>query len=298
MISSGQIGLVALRQCANRHHVDQYALVLAAAGINSTVMPDGKRVTLFVADLDAMKANEELMAYDSENPTKRPKRRMLRTAVPRPEVALLYWAVLLFFFAVAGNNALSLNWNEVGAAKAGAIVDGEWWRVVTALFLHVSVAHLLANLAFGAVFLLLLVQITGAGVAWLSMIVGGAIGNTVNALVHSPDHASIGTSTAIFASLGLLVVLGQANRVDERPSFSLRYWAPLIGGLTLLVILGFGGGNTDITAHVFGFLAGIFVGWILARLNSDWLADRNLQWKCGSIATAIVTIAWLAAALS
>ncbi len=282
-----------LRKCANRRHANQYGLVLAAVGIESAIVNEGRQAILFVNDRDSIRANQELMAYDAENRTK--KRRVLKTALPRLEVALFYWVVLLFFFAAASNNALSLHWLENGSARAEAIINGEWWRVITALFLHVSVAHLLANLVFGAVFLLLLVQITGAGVAALSVIVSGAVGNTINALWHSTAHSSIGASTAIFASLGILVLLGLKYRGDGQPSFSLRYWAPLFGGLTLLVILGFGGDNTDISAHVFGFFAGIAAGWVLAKWNIDWLSRQPLQWKCGGVASAIVVIAWFTA---
>ena len=289
--------LVAVRRCSKRRHAEQYALVLSAMGMGSSIVPEGKLVTVYVADGDAIRANEELMAYDKENRAKRPTRKRLRTALPRFELALAYWAILLFFFAAARNNALSLDWLGVGAAQSGLMLNGEWWRAITALCLHVDTAHLLANLVFGAVFLVLLAQITGAGIAWLSMVVVGAVGNALNAILHSATHTSIGASTAIFSALGLLVALGQTSRLD-RPSLSTRYWAPMVGGLTLLVLLGFSGEKTDISAHVLGFVSGIAAGWLLARWNRDWPADRDLQWKCGGIAGAIVVTAWVAATLS
>ncbi len=287
--------LVAVRRCTKRRDAEQYALVLSAMGIASSIVLEGRFAFLYVADRNSMKANEELMAYDNENRTKRPIRRRLRSALPRFEVVLAYWAILLFFFAAARNKALSISWLEAGAAQSGSMLDGEWWRAITALCLHADPAHLLANLAFGAVFLLLLAQVTGVGLAWLSMIVAGAAGNALNAVVHSAAHTSIGASTAIFSALGLLVALGQTNRPDRRSSF-LRYWAPLVGGLTLLVLLGFGGENTDILAHVLGFFTGITAGLLLAIWKHDWRADRDLQWKCGGAAAAIVAIAWIAAA--
>ena len=288
---------VAVRRCARRGQAEQYALVLSAMGVPSLIVPEVNFITLYVAHEDVAKANHELTAYDSENREKLPGGVWLRPALPRMEPAMVYWAILLFFFAAAHRDAFSLDWVGEGAAQAGLMVRGEWWRAVTALCLHVSSTHLLANLVFGTVFLLLLAQVTGAGLAGLSMVAAGAAGNVLNALVHSQTHTSFGASTAIFAGLGLLAILQQVRRPD-RAYFSLRNWAPLAGGATLLVFLGFSGEKTDILAHVLGFGSGIAAGWVLARWDRDWSADRGLQWKCAGAAGAIVATAWAAAAFA
>jgi membrane associated rhomboid family serine protease len=252
---------------------------------------------VYVAYEDAARANDELTAYDGENRKHLPWKDHGRQAFPRIEVAMIYWAVLLFFFAAARNEAFSLDWVSEGAAQAGLMLKGEWWRAVTALCLHVSAEHLLANLVFGTIFLLLLAQVTGAGVAWLSMIVAGAAGNAINALVHSPTHTSIGASTAIFAGVGLLAAFQQMQRA-ERAISSLRSWVPLAGGAMLLVFLGLSGEQTDILGHVLGFGSGIAAGWVLARWDRDWFADRGLQWTCAGTAGAVVATAWLAATIA
>ncbi len=289
--------LVALRHCAKRRHAEQYALVLSAMGMSSSIAPEGKVITLYVAHEDAARANDELKAYDSENRKHLPRRGRGRPAFPRIEVAMIYWAVLLFFFAAEHREAFSFDWVGQGAAQAGLMLKGEWWRAVTALCLHVSAAHLLGNLVFGTVILLLLAQVTGAGVAWLSMISAGAAGNAINALVHSPTHTSIGASTAIFAGIGLLAALRQVRRPEHAIS-SLRSWVPLAGGASLLVFLGLSGEQTDILGHVLGFGSGIAAGWVLAMWDRDWSADRSLQWTCAGTAGAIVATSWLAAIIA
>jgi len=294
---SGQDNLSVVRRCAKRRQAEQYALVLAAMGIRSTIAMEGKLNTLYVADEDAARAHDELMAYDSENRQRPLQRDRLRTALPPIELALVYCAILLFFFAAERRDAFSLDWIGEGSAQAGLMLGGEWWRAVTALCLHVSAVHLLGNLIFGSVFLMLLAQVTGAGLAGLSMVAAGAAGNALNAFVHSPSHTSIGASTAIFAGLGLLAALRQVWRPD-RSYFMLRNWAPLAGGVTLLLFLGFSGENTDILGHVMGFVSGIGAGWVLARWDRDWSADRGLQWKCAGVAGAVVTTAWVVAALT
>ena len=297
MDQDAQGNLVAVRHCRGRRQAEQYALVLTAMGLQSSIVPEGKFMALFVAREDAARAKGELAAYDRENREGPPQKEWVFPGVPRIEVAMVYWVVLLFFFAAARNDAFSFDWFDAGAVQSGLMLEGQWWRAVTALCLHASGAHLLANLVFGTVFLMLLSQVTGAGVAALATIVAGAAGNVLSALVQSPAHTSIGASTAIFASLGLLAALGQVSRRD-RAYFALRNWTPVAGGFALLVFLGFSGENTDILAHVLGFGSGLAAGWLLARWDRDWTIDRGLQAKCAAAAGAVVVFAWLAAALA
>jgi membrane associated rhomboid family serine protease len=210
---------------------------------------------------------------------------------------MVYWVVLLFFFAAARHEAFSFDWLGAGAAQGGLMLKGEWWRAVTALCLHTSGAHLLGNLVFGTVFLMLLSQVTGAGIAALAMITTGAAGNALCALLRSPDDTSIGASTAIFAGIGLLAALRLARR-DHFEFSVLRNWTPVAGGLTLLTFLGFSGENTDVLAHVLGFASGIAAGLLLARWDCDWAADRSLQRMCAVTTGAVVVLAWVAAAIA
>ena len=288
---------VPVRRCAMRHQAEQYALVLAAMGMRSSIAMDGEFFVLSVGYRDAARASYELAAYDRENHEAIPRRDKPLPTPPRLEVALLYWAVLLFFFAAARHAAFSVDWLGKGAAQSGLMLGGEWWRAVTALCLHASSVHLLGNLAFGTVFLLLLAQLTGAGVAALSMVVAGTMGNVLSALVQTPQHTSIGASTAIFASLGIIVALRQSMRQGQAVS-RLRNWTPVGGGLALLAFLGFSGENTDILAHVMGFGSGLVAGIVLSRWEGDWPSDRGVQWICAGTAALMVVSAWVAAALA
>jgi rhomboid protease GluP len=122
--------------------------------------------------------------------------------------------------------------------EAGRVTSGEWWRTVTALTLHVDLAHLGANLVFGALFGLLAGQALGGGVAWLLIVMAGALGNFANAWLQLPEHISIGASTAVFSALGLIVV--HAVRPDAASREPVRRWSPVVGGVLLLAFLGVG----------------------------------------------------------
>jgi len=285
-----------VRHCARREQAEQYALVLVAMGIRSFVIREDDGFALYVDAHAHEQAASELLAYDVENRNSKVKVAKRHLAVPRIEAAMLFWVVLLFFFAAERNHAFSIDWARSGAAQAGLMLDGQWWRAVTALTLHVSSTHLLGNLVFGTVFSLLLAQITGSGLAWAAMIVAGTLGNVVNALVQSGNHTSIGASTALFAGIGLLAALRQSDySQSNRSLLNLRRWAPLAGGFMLLAFLGFSGERTDILAHVLGFLMGLAGGWLLSRYERNWAADIVFQLKCGALAGGILASAWIMA---
>jgi rhomboid protease GluP len=289
--------VVVVRQCAERSQAELYAPVLSAKGIESVIVQDAGASSLLVAPEDADRADEELTAHDSENQVQLTERKRASLAPPNIELLLVYWAILLFFFAAARRDALSVQWLEIGSAQTGLIRAGEWWRTVTALFLHVSGTHLLSNLVFGTAFLLLLSQVLGPGMTTLAVVAAGAAGNALNALVRPAFHTSIGASTAIFAAVGLLAALRQSWR--PRRTFSgLRDWVPLAGGVMLLAFLGFSEEQTDILAHVFGFASGVCVGSLLAWWDRRWPEDRPAQSKSAWAAGVIVALAWLFAILA
>ena len=286
-----------VRRCAERGQAELYALVLSAKGIESVIVQDADAFSLLVAPEDTDQADEELTAHDSENQGQPSESKPVSLAPANIEILLVYWAVLLFFFAAARRDALSVQWLEIGSAQVGLTRAGEWWRTVTALFLHVSGTHLLSNLAFGTVFLLLLSQVLGPGMTSLAVVAAGAAGNALNALVRPAFHTSIGASTAIFAAVGLLAALRQ-NWRPGRMSSSPRDWVPLAGGVMLLALLGFSEGQTDILAHVFGFASGVCIGSLLAWLDRRWPEDRPAQCKSAWAAGGIVALAWLCAILA
>jgi len=288
---------ITLRRCSDREQANTYALVLIAKGIASITIADGQGFNLLVAPMDAVQASYELTAYDAENKPSTVKKRPLRLVPPSFELLLAYWVSLVFFFGATGRKTFSVPWDEIGAGQAGLIRAGEWWRVVTALFLHVDGAHLLSNLAFGTLFLLLLSQILGPGMTALSVLAAGAAGNLLNALVRPAEHTSIGASTMVFAAVGLLAAMKMDWRTG-RVSRSLRDWVPIAAGIMLLAFLGFGEGQTDILAHVFGFAAGICLGAALAWQDRAWSAEPRLQAKAAFTATATVVLAWTCALLA
>jgi membrane associated rhomboid family serine protease len=167
----------------------------------------------------------------------------------------------------------------------------EPWRSVTALTLHLDIAHVTGNAVATAVLLPAVAQRLGAGAGLLLVVLAGACGNVLAALTHAPDHAAVGASTATFAAIGMLGTLrlcsGSAGEHTRWKS-----WMIPAASLLLLVLLGAGRG-ADVLAHVTGFVSGAVFG--LVGAVSRHPLGSVLQWMLGALAAAIIAACWLRA---
>jgi rhomboid protease GluP len=273
---------------------EQRALVLAAIGIEAHLITDAGVVRICVTSSEALRARHELGCYERENARWMGPRLTTRAALHRVEGALAYAAVLLFFFGAKRRHTLSIDWLAAGAANAGRILDGEWWRTITALALHIDLGHLMGNLAFGVVISLLVAELLGSGLAWLAILLAGTFGNALDALVHSAGQTAIGASTAWFGALGILS--GHTRRSQVVPwRGGRRRWAPIGAGIMLLAFLGFGGERTDVGAHVAGFAVGVVIGFTLAHAAGRVPQGPLAQRIYGVLACGLFTLAWLLA---
>ena len=187
--------------------------------------------------------------------------------------------------------AAIIDWSAIGNAHAGKIVAGEWWRLITALTLHNSGLHLMSNLLFGGVIIMRLCRLLGSGLGWSLTLASGIGGNLVNAWLQSADHRAVGASTAVFGTVGLLAAISMIRyRHNLRPQ---RRWAlPFAAGAGLLAILGTGGENTDLGAHLWGFTCGLLLGAAIEVLKKGWENRKWLNWVSGTASIALVIAAW------
>ncbi len=177
-------------------------------------------------------------------------------------------------------------------ASAMDILDGQWFRLITALMLHADGVHLVGNMAGIALFGTAVCGIAGYGVGWLMILSTGILGNLLNAALMKAGHNSIGASTAIFGAIGILAA-HQFYKRYRIPGKRVRAWLPLGGGLALLGLLG-SGEHSDLTAHLFGFMSGIFLG-ILYALKLRRRQERSVQRYCLFLFFGILFFSWLTA---
>jgi len=292
-MEDSQFEIVSLYGSRSKKRCMEYALVLQAVGIRCEVLPRDGEFALVVHARDADRAREQLRLYLHENRAK-PSRFDPRLGVHDGLVcACLYGVTILLIYMLQRDQAFSLDWWRAGMSHAGLIREGEWWRAVTALGLHADTVHLAGNLVFGLVFGFLAGELLGWGLAWSGMLLAGALGNALNAFVQAPSHTSIGASTAVFATLGILAAYTWNRRRTQ-----VNRWVPLGGGVALLAFLGMGGERTDIFAHFAGFGSGCLFGLVFGVLETRSLLVAWHKHTLGLAASLFFALAWTLALLA
>jgi rhomboid protease GluP len=169
-----------------------------------------------------------------------------------------------------------------GADHTGAVLlAGQWWRIVTAMFVHVGVLHLATNMWCLWNLGLLAEPIMGSFGVLAVYILTGAAGNLlsvgVNYWWYNADWlkyhdfgvypVGAGASGAVFGIAGALIVLLKSNRLPVPPEElkKLRRSVIYFAALNLILGLSISGGNQflhsglniDNMAHMGGFAVGL-----------------------------------------
>jgi len=279
----------------NRQSCSDRALVLAAQRIPHQLIDDGSSCALLVPAEFSADAASELRLYDEENPPVAAQP-VARVQYLDPVPGLVgYVLVICIAAGMAGYSFFQSNWIAAGRVDGALIRNGELWRLFTALTLHSDIRHLLGNIVFGVFFGLFAGRLLGSGVAWLAIVLAAATGNALNVLLLESSHRSIGASTAVFAALGIVAGYVWRGKLMQQDRWSTRY-GPIIGGLALLMYTGTGGENTDIGAHLLGFLSGFAAG-VLLIVSGPVPTNAGAQLRAGVIAFGLVLGSWIIALL-
>ncbi len=156
----------------------------------------------------------------------------------------------------------------LGVVRLGAnvpilVADGQWFRLISATFLHGGIVHILFNgLALHALGGLL-ERLMGPHRLWVVYATAGIAGSLAS-LLAARSMPSIGASGAVFGLLGALAVLQVHRRVGLPAGLrqSRRWWTVILGLQIVLPILV---PAIDWLAHAGGFVAGAVATAVLAR---------------------------------
>src|SRR5437868_10352558 len=181
--------------------------------------------------------------------------------------------IALFLLEIArnavGNDARLLG---LGALPDSGQIHREYWRLITAGFLHYDLTHLVLN----TLLLLLIGPVVerGAGVAWFLLIfLTGSVVSFVGILIKHQlwpsQGVSLGASGGAFALLGAALVLVFWLRPQNR-WIRIRLAVVFVAGLTYSVLPGI-----SMIGHIIGLLAGAVIALVIPLAAASPAADTN-----------------------
>lgn len=133
------------------------------------------------------------------------------------------------------------------------------WTIVTNLFIHGSIWHIVANMVTLYFFGRYLSMLIGDTRFLIVYFLGGIVGNLFYLLLGPEYTIAIGASGAVFALGGALAVMAPNQRVFIFPiPAPLPLWAGVIGVFVIVSILPYVAWEAHLGGLVFGLLAGYF----------------------------------------
>ena len=146
-----------------------------------------------------------------------------------------------------------------GSVSRPAVADGEWWRVLSAGFLHAGFFHLLFNMFALYVLGSLLEPAIGRlrfGALYFVSLLAGSFG----ALLLEPTAPTVGASGAIFGLMGAAVVVMRNRGISPMES-GLGLWI----GLNLLITFAIPG--ISIGGHIGGLIGGVLAALLVFEVS-------------------------------
>ena len=148
---------------------------------------------------------------------------------------------------------------EEGSVSRAAIADGEYWRLLTAGFLHAGFFHLLFNMLSLYILGSLLEPAIGRlrlGLIYFVSLLAGSFG----ALLFAPDSPTVGASGAIFGLMAAAAVVMRNRGISVMES-GLGLW------IVLNLVITFTVPNISIGGHIGGLVGGGVAALVLFDLH-------------------------------
>jgi len=290
-------GLREVARSARPGKLRDYGLVLQAMGIGHQLAAAGSEAALLVQAADEARAREQLELYERENRAW-PGPAELPEVLTEAAFGVALWCLALFLVYFAErNHFFALDWWDGGKLIAAEVRGGAWWRALTSLTLHDDLVHLTSNMVFGALFVGIVCQVMGTGLALFTVVATGFAGNLLNAWLQGPGFSAIGASTSVFGALGVLAGFRVLRRPRAAtPARRRRALVPLLACIFLLGAYGSGGSETgsrvDVLGHVCGFAAGLLAGGVYGRMGPGAAPGARGQAAFGLVALGALAGAW------
>ncbi|WP_434592644.1 rhomboid family intramembrane serine protease [Streptomyces sp. A5-4] len=202
---------------------------------------------------------------------------------------LLAINVALFIAVLATGSRLVGDLDLIGLARdyrtyqVVGVADGQWYRLVTAMFLHEEIWHIGFNM-LGLWWLGAPLEAALGRTRFLALyLLSGLAGSALTYLVAAPNQPSLGASGAIFGLLGATAVLMRRMNYDMKPVLVL---------LALNLLFTFTWSGIAWEAHIGGLVAGVALA--IGLVHAPRKHRALVQWGTCALVLAVVLVMVLA----
>jgi len=184
--------------------------------------------------------------------------------------------------------------------------EHEWWRLVTPIFLHANLLHVLMNMyglwvigpwvekLYGSARFVVFWVVTGAAgvlASYLTVVPGSHPGLIASFLIKNHDDPSVGASGALFGMIGILFVFGLKYRRELPEGFKRAFGAGMVPIILINLAIGFAGRSIiDNAAHLGGLLSGAALAAVVGYKRPGQPASVTITWRILQILALLVVV--------
>ena len=280
---------------AEKSQAGENALILASAGIPSHLSLRKENPTSpWVIEVESerlLEAQQLITDEEPPRPSLPPEPQLSKQNSPAWIAALIILNMVVWWrLEQNGGSHDSTTLLSFGAFRTLLLADGEWWRMVTAMFLHIDLKHLAGNMASLGVAGILSLRTIGLGRVLFIYVMSRVIGNYVSYLWNSSFTVKAGASGAILGLLGALSAVRPRQVVLFPDSSRYKFWhvpAMLIAFYGFVIGIG---PSIDHAAHIGGLMTGSVFGALIPLFPEPH--GDSLQWLAGGFAVLLCLISW------
>ncbi len=206
-------------------------------------------------------------------------------------VTVMCAAFALQHVAAAADDPFALL--DLGANAPVLVGDGQWYRLISANFLHLTPRHLLGNALFLLVIGTLVERLAGLRHMLILVLTTAVAAQAVSAAASALPNAhlwSVGMSGGIFGLLGALGAISWRFRAALPGGYRLQPWRWILLTLIYAVAIPLLARQTDSWAHAGGAAAGLALGALLCRGCPDAESLRRPVWLTNDAFAAVMLV--------
>jgi rhomboid protease GluP len=192
-------------------------------------------------------------------------------------------------------------------AKLNALInEGQWWRLVTPMFVHVNLLHILVNMyslwivgpyvekLYGSAKFIVLWVVSGVGASvasYLTVVDPGTPLGSLGRFLFRPDGPSAGASGALFGMVGVLFVFGIKYRHELPEGFKRAFGTGLLPMILLNLFIGYmGRGLFDNAAHLGGLATGAALALVMGYRRPGEKTGVAITWQISRVAALTLVV--------